>query len=89
MTDGTKTVIVLLSAGFLILAGDLVQSRLEKERRKAIAKTLNRETAAIWYAMGKVSARVEMGLYLSGEQDKAMSDLELYKIEFLEGDLDR
>lgn len=86
MESNATSVIVMVSAGFLILAGDWVKTRREKRAvRKKYRKEADRQTAAIWYAMGKVSGRVELGVYTAHDIPEApMSDLELYKIEFLE-----
>lgn len=82
MQSNATSVIVMVSAGFLILAGDWVQTRREVRAKK---KEADKQTAAIWYAMGKVSGRVELGVYCGENgKDRAVSDLELYKIEFLE-----
>lgn len=82
MQSNATSVIVMVSAGFLILAGDWVQTRREIRAKK---KEADKQAAAIWYAMGKVSGRVELGVYCGESgKDRAMSDLELYKIEFLE-----
>ncbi len=85
MESNVTSVIVMVSAGFLILAGDWVKNRREERTvKQETRKEQDRQTAAIWYAMGKVSGRVELGVYESGKYDRPMDDLELYKIEFLE-----
>lgn len=90
MQSNATSVIVMVSAGFLILAGDWVKTRREKRTiRKETLREADRQTAAIWYAMGKVSGRVELGQYESGRYDEPMTDLELYRIEFLESVMPR
>lgn len=86
MQSNATSVIVMVSAGFLILAGDWVQSRREiRAKKREILKEADKQAAAIWYAMGKVSGRVELGVYCGdGGKNEALNDLELYKIEFIE-----
>jgi hypothetical protein len=86
MQSNATSVIVMVSAGFLILAGDWVKTRQEvRAKKKEIIKEGDKQMAAIWYAMGKVSGRVELGVYCGENgKDEALNDLELYKIEFIE-----
>jgi hypothetical protein len=86
MQSNATSVIVMVSAGFLILAGDWVKNRREvRAKKREIVREGDKQMAAIWYAMGKVSGRVELGVYCGDNgKDEALNDLELYKIEFLE-----
>jgi hypothetical protein len=86
MQSSATSVVVMVSAGFLILAGDWVKSRREiRAKQKKILREADMQIAAIWYAMGKVSGRVELGVYCGDSgKNEALNDLELYKIEFLE-----
>jgi hypothetical protein len=86
MQSNATSVIVMVSAGFLILAGDWVKNRREiRAKQKEIVREGDKQMAAIWYAMGKVSGRVELGVYCGDNgKNEALNDLELYKIEFIE-----